>query len=222
VNLLFTGIIEELGLVKNISLKPQSAVLTIEAHKVLEGTKIGDSIAVCGVCLTVVSLTPNSFTVDVMAETLNKTILKDLKVNSPVNLERALRLSSRLGGHLVTGHVDGIGTIRNIVPRGIANIFEIAVPPELLTLILPKGSVAVDGISLTVVDVGSDHFSVSIIPHTFRETTLGVKKKGDRVNIETDIIGKYVAKLMRVNEAKEQKPAGSTLTLEFLAKHGFV
>jgi len=212
---MFTGIIEELGIVKNLQLRPTSAVMTIEAQKVMENTRIGDSIAVNGVCLTVTELALNHFTVDVMAETLAKTNLAELKRGNSVNLERALQLQSRLGGHLVSGHVDGVGTLQKITQVGIANVYEIIIPAGLLAYILPKGSVAVDGISLTVVEVTTHSFTVSLIPHTFQSTVLGSKRPGDKVNIETDLIGKYIAKLMN-------KDQPGSVTLDFLAEHGYI
>lgn len=215
---MFTGIVEELGNVENIKLLTESAELTIKARKVLEGTIIGDSISVNGVCLTVIRLSSREFTVDVMAETVHKTNLAELKQGSPVNLERALQLQTRLGGHLVSGHVDGVGTITRINSVGIAKVYEINSPPSLLPYILPKGSVAIDGISLTVVKVTEEFFSVSLIPHTFSETTLGKKGNGDRVNLETDLIGKYVALFL----AKPEDNKKSSLTLDFLAQNGFL
>ncbi|MDI6812382.1 MAG: riboflavin synthase [Desulfitobacteriaceae bacterium] len=214
---MFTGIIEELGRVESIQLLPQSAVLTLNAQKVLEGTVIGDSIAVNGVCLTVTGMNQQTFSVDVMAETLSKTSLAELKRGSPANLERALQLKTRLGGHLVSGHVDGTGTIRRITRLDIAHIYEIQADSALLPYILPKGSIALDGISLTVVDVHSHSFSVSLIPHTFQETTLGYKGTGAIVNLETDLIGKYVARFLGREIQKEDK-----LSFDFLQEHGFL
>lgn len=215
---MFTGIIEELGVVTNIKLLPDSAELCIQAEKVLEETKLGDSIAVNGVCLTVIRLGLREFTVDVMAETLAKTSLAQLKPGSKVNLERALQLSSRLGGHLVSGHVDSVGTISRITSQGIAYVYEIGIPPSLSLFVLPKGSIAIDGISLTVVQVSNDSFSVSLIPHTFSHTTLGLKKVGDKVNLETDMIGKYVASFL----GNSKRQAEDKLTIDFLAQHGFI
>lgn len=215
---MFTGIVEELGRIGRISLSPQSALLTVLAEKVLQGSKIGDSIAVNGVCLTVVEQDAHQFTVDVMAETLTRTNLAELQRGSPVNLERALQLQTRLGGHLVSGHIDGTGRITRITPSGIAQVCDISAEPSLLRYILPKGSVAIDGISLTVVDVGESVFSVSLIPHTFKETTLGRKGIGSTVNLETDLIGKYVANFLQ--GTAERKP--SELSLEFLSQHGFL
>ncbi len=216
----FTGIIEELGLVRNVRLLPESGQLTIEGKKILNGTQIGDSIAVNGVCLTVIRQSEHEFTVDVMAETLRKTNLAELKRGSQVNLERAVQLQTRLGGHLVSGHIDGVGSIRSITPYGIAQVYAINTPPALLPYILPKGSIAIDGISLTVVDVESDYFTVSLIPHTFGQTTLGFKGIGAGVNLETDLIGKYVARFLGINQTSDKTK--QDLSLDFLAEHGFI
>lgn len=216
---MFTGIIEELGKVENLKILPNSAQLTLEGRKVLEGTQIGDSIAVNGVCLTVVKMQGNSFTVDIMLETLEKTNLKQLTRGNHVNLERALQLSTRLGGHLVSGHVDGVGKIQQITPIGIAEVFEISAPSSLLKYVLPKGSIAIDGISLTVVDVMEQSFSISLIPHTRQETTLGIKGIGDPVNLETDLIGKYVARFLEKSDEIDPK---KNISMSFLAEHGFL
>jgi len=216
----FTGIVEELGIVRTLRLLPESGQLTLEGRKVLSGTQIGDSIAINGVCLTVIRQSDREFTVDVMAETLTKTNLAELKSGSHVNLERALQLQTRLGGHLVSGHVDGVGNIRRITPWGIAQVYEISAPPPLLAYILPKGSIAIDGISLTVIDVEADYFTVSLIPHTFKQTTLGSKGIGASVNLETDLIGKYVARFMGINTATSKNK--QDLSLGFLAEHGFL
>lgn len=215
---MFTGIIEELGKVENIQLHPLAAILTIQAQKVLEDTHIGDSIAVNGVCLTVVHLNTQTFSVDIMAETLAKTALSELKPGSPVNLERALQLSTRLGGHLVSGHVDGIGTILRITRQEIAHVYEIQTQATLLPYILPKGSITLDGISLTVVAVNSSSFTVSLIPHTFQETILGHKGTGAAVNLETDLIGKYVARFLGHDTHKQE----DKLSYDFLQEHGFL
>ena len=217
---MFTGIVEELGIVRNLSLLPESGQLTLEGRKVLNETQIGDSIAVNGVCLTVIRKSEREFTVDVMAETLQKTNLSELKGGSRVNLERALQLQTRLGGHLVSGHVDGVGYIRQITPWGIAQVYEIGAPPALLSFMLPKGSIAIDGISLTIIDVEVDYFTVSLIPHTFKETTLGLKGIGTSVNLETDLIGKYVARFMGLNTTTDKTK--QNLSLSFLSEHGFI
>lgn len=220
---MFTGIVEELGRVASIHLLPDSARLTVRAEKVLTDIRLGDSIAVNGVCLTAVDFRPGQFTADVMQETLRRTNLADLQTGSPVNLERALRLDSRLGGHLVSGHIDGTGLLRRIRTKGIAREIEFSVAdPALLTAIIPKGSIALDGISLTVIDVGADYFSISLIPHTVQETTLGLKKIGDKVNVETDMIGKYVARLLNGEKAAKGASTSDPLSLQFLAERGFL
>ncbi len=215
---MFTGIVEELGEVQEIKLSGHSALLTIKALKILNDVRLGDSIAVNGVCLTVVRFTAQTFTVDVMAETLSKTALAGLTRGSRVNLERALQLTTRLGGHLVSGHIDGVGEISRSYPYGIARVTEISAPTEVLKLIVPKGSVAIDGISLTVVEVTETYFSVSLIPHTFKETTLGFKQPGDKVNLENDMIGKYVYNFLGAQFNTSEK----TLDMDFLTKHGFI
>lgn len=215
---MFTGIIEEIGYVKRINQQSRSAQIEIKADKVLGDVAVGDSIAVNGVCLTVVAFDSQHFTADVMPETISKTNLRELKPGSPVNLERALQLGGRLGGHIVQGHVDAIGTIVEKQILEIAIIYRIATEPELLQYVVPKGSVAIDGISLTVVDVFQDSFTVSLIPHTAHETVLGEKKPGDRVNLESDIIGRYVKHLMNRNHGEERQ----ALNLSFLAEHGFI
>ena len=218
---MFTGLIEELGIVSKIKLAADSAELSIKAKKVLEETRLGDSIAVNGVCLTVIRLGIREFTVDVMAETLTKTALAQLEPGREVNLERALQLSSRLGGHLVSGHVDDIGTIKRITAAGIAAIYEISISPSLSSFIIPKGSIAIDGISLTVVQAEKDFFSVSLIPHTSAQTTLGLRKVGDQVNLETDIIGKYIASLIS-NSPQKSQTTRNNISVNFLADHGFI
>jgi len=219
----FTGIIEESGTVKKLDLLKDSASLTIGALTVLENTLIGDSIAVNGVCLTVTDLSPGSFSVDIMYETLRKTNLQQLKQHSKVNLERALQLQTRLGGHLVSGHVDGIGKINAINKVGIAKVFEITVADEIISFLLAKGSIAIDGISLTLVAVEKKTFTVSLIPHTSKNTTLGFKGIGDTVNIETDIIGKYVARFLKKDQnSVRENPAQNDITWDFLSKNGFL
>jgi len=212
----FTGIIEELGTVRGIAVGREGARLTVEAPGILAGVRRGDSVAVNGVCLTVTEHTETAFAVDVMAETLAKTNLGRLRRGARVNLERALRLGDRLGGHLVTGHVDGVGTITGRERDGMATVFAVRAPQDVAQYLIPKGSVAVDGISLTVVDVRGDVFTVSIIPHTAAVTTLGFKQPGDTVNLEADVVGKYVAHLLR----REKGEQG--ITLDFLARSGFL
>ena len=217
---MFTGIIEETGEVKSIQKGSRSCVLTIGCTKVLEGTKIGDSIAVNGVCLTVTSLAGNAFTADVMPETLNRSSLSELSAHSVVNLERAMRADGRFGGHIVSGHIDGTGTIKNIRRDDNAVWYTISAPRAVLRYIVEKGSVAIDGISLTVAYVDDAVFRVSIIPHTQEVTSLHEKKEGSIVNLECDIIGKYVEKLLTPYEKKEE-PSKSVITEEFLRSFGF-
>lgn len=193
---MFTGIIEEIGKVKEVKKGEESSVLTIGARTVLEGTAIGDSISVNGVCLTVTRLLADSFEADVMAETLNRSNIGELEPGREINLERAVSLQTRLGGHIVSGHIDGTGTIRAFREDDNAVWVTIAAKPELLRYIIEKGSIAIDGISLTVAAVDDQSFAVSIIPHTAEETTLLKKKVGDTVNLECDMIGKYVEKLL--------------------------
>ncbi len=192
---MFTGIIEEIGTVKKVDKNPRSVALTIEASKVLEDTKLGDSIATDGVCLTVTHLTNQTFTIDIMYETLNRSTMKAVKTGSKVNLERALTLNTRLGGHMVSGHIDGVGTIKSIKKDDIAHILTIQASENVMRYLLEKGSIAIDGISLTVASHDSSTFKVWVIPHTKDETTLLNKKIGDEVNLEADMIGKYVEKL---------------------------
>ena len=193
---MFTGIIEEIGKVKKISLGGASGSLEISAKKILEGTKIGDSIAVNGVCLTVTGMTPSSFTADVMAETVRRSSLGSLVSGSGVNLERAMAANGRFGGHIVSGHIDGTGSISRLQKEENAVWVHVKTRAEILRLIVEKGSVAIDGISLTVASVSESEFAVSVIPHTAEETTLLSKKVGDLVNLENDIVGKYVEKLL--------------------------
>ena len=215
---MFTGIIEEVGKIAAIRKGAHSAVLTVEAHKVLEDIHLGDSIAVSGICLTVTDFRPESFSADVMHETLNRSALGDLKPGSRVNLERAMAADGRFGGHIVAGHVDGVGQILSIRRDDNALWYTLAAPPEILRYVVEKGSITMDGISLTVAEVTDRDFSVSVIPHTAAVTTRSEKKPGDKINLETDIIGKYVEKLMGPRELPEEK---QQLTLDFLALHGF-
>ena len=211
---MFTGIIEEIGHVKRML----SGGIIIKAKKVLEDVNIGDSIAVNGVCLTVTSYTADEFTVDVMPETLRCTNLGSLKPESRVNLERAMAANGRFGGHIVAGHVDGTGKITEIRRDDNAVWYTIQASPQIMKYIVTKGSVTVDGISLTVAKVSETDFSISAIPHTVKITVLGERKEGDIVNLETDIIGKYVEKL--ITPVKEQ-PTKSNITRDFLNKYGF-
>ncbi len=193
---MFTGIVEELGRVRALRRSGRGALLEVAAERVLEGTRVGDSISVDGVCLTVVALGPGWFRAELVEETLNRTTLGGLNPGSPVNLERSLRADSRLGGHMVMGHVDGVGTILRKVPGAGGATLEVAFPSELRGFLAPKGSVAVDGVSLTVTRVRDSSFEVALIPHTLEVTTLGRKGVGAKVNIEVDVVARYVASLL--------------------------
>lgn len=214
---MFTGIIEEVGTVRRVSTGAAYGTIDIQARTVLEGTKLGDSIAVNGVCLTVTSLSSDGFTADVMAETMRRSALGQLKSGSKVDLERAMAADGRFGGHIVSGHIDGVGTIREMKHEGNAVWVTITASAAILRGIVEKGSIAIDGISLTVAAVDDTSFSVSIIPHTGAQTILLDKKPGDPVNLENDIIGKYVQRFME----PAPKAETSNITMEFLAKYGF-
>ena len=215
---MFTGIVEELGSVRRMLPGSRAGEIVIAARTVLEGTRVGDSIAVNGVCLTVTAMGDDEFTADVMPETLRKTGLGQLKVGDPVDLERAMAADGRFGGHIVSGHIDGVGRIREVRPEQNAHVVRIEAPREILALVVEKGSIAIDGISLTVASVDATSFSVSIIPHTASETVLLKKRAGDTVNLENDIVGKYVQKLLS-NAAPA--PSSPGLTLEYLQANGF-
>jgi len=205
---LFTGIVEEVGTVKSIG----SGKLTVSASAVLEGTRLGDSMAVNGACLTVSVKDATSFSVDVMPETLKRTNLGQLHPGSSVNLERALMVGGRVGGHLVQGHVDATGTVASLVSEGKAVIAKFAASLEVLRYVVDKGFIAVDGVSLTVVGYDKSSFSVSLVGYTLKNTVLGSRKVGDQVNLEVDIIAKYVEKL---------REGRGGVTLDFLSEHGF-
>lgn len=212
---MFTGIIEETGKILQIT----PGWLKIQANKVLEGTKTGDSIAVNGVCLTVTNVGSTEFTADVMPETLSRSSLGGLKPGGRVNLERAMAADGRFGGHIVSGHIDGTGSVQEITKDGNAVRYQIAAGRSIMRGIVEKGSVAIDGISLTVTKVQKEWFEVSVIPHTLSETTLIKKQSGDIVNLENDIIGKYVERLLSFGE--EQPKKKTALTKEFLIQAGF-
>lgn len=216
---MFTGIIEETGQVKYIQMTGNSGTLAIKAKKVLEETKVGDSIAVNGVCLTVTSLQPDGFTADVMAETMRRSSLKSVKTGTRVNLERAMAANGRFGGHIVSGHIDGTGIIDSLTREENAVWVKIQTPPDIWRLIVEKGSIAIDGISLTVAKVYDQYFEVSVIPHTGEETTLLSKNKGDLVNLENDVVGKYVEKLLGLKNRKEERKK-SNLTIDMLEQYG--
>lgn len=215
---MFTGIIEEIGIIQSIKKNNKSSVLSIQGKKIFEDIHIGDSISVNGVCLTVTTFSNKTFTADVMNETLSRSSLGSLKNGSYVNLERAMSSSGRFGGHIVSGHIDGTGRIIKIKRDDNAIWYTIIVEDSLIRYIVEKGSVAIDGISLTIANVNESSFSVSIIPHTSQETTLSHRLVGDIVNIENDVIGKYVEKLINFEKNKKDE---SNITMDFLINNGF-
>lgn len=215
---MFTGIIEEVGTVENLVQQGNSGKLSIQARTVLEGTKLGDSIAVNGVCLTVTALTGKGFEADVMAETLRRSSLGSLQKGSRVNLERAMAADGRFGGHIVSGHIDGTGKIVQVKPESNAVWYVLEAPEAILQGIVEKGSIAIDGISLTVAWVTDTQFAVSIIPHTGSHTILSEKEKGHVVNLENDMIGKYVKKFLQLDSQKKE----SAIDMDFLGEYGFL
>lgn len=212
---MFTGIIEEVGVVQALRKGVASAVITIAGQRIFEDLRLGDSVAVNGVCLTVSAFTQAQFDADVMHETLKRTGLGTLQKGSRVNLERAMPANGRFGGHIVSGHIDGLGKITDIRKDDNAFWYTINAPAHIMKYIVEKGSVAIDGISLTVATVTESSFSVSVIPHTAKETIISERQKSDQVNLENDIVGKYIEKLLT------QKEAPKGVSREFLAKHGF-
>ena len=219
---MFTGIIEGFGTLKAISPNGQGKKLVIEADFSLKEVKIGDSIAVNGACLTAVNINQNIFEVDVAPETVSKTSLSMATIGHRLNLERALRFSDRIDGHLVCGHIDGTGVIKSKTVLSNAVVVTVNISNDLSYYMIEKGSVAMDGISLTINSCGGDFFEVSIIPHTAKLTTIGFKKVGDIVNIETDMIGKYVKQFLTKNRGKEENKKKSNIDLNFLVKSGFL
>jgi riboflavin synthase len=217
---MFTGIIEEMGVVKEVGKTLQGSGVTILTKTVLEGLKIGDSVTVNGVCLTVVGRNDMEMKADISPETMTVTTLGSLKAGDPVNLERAVRLGDRLGGHFVTGHVDGIGIIRSRVQDGDALQITIEAPRDVLRHCVSKGSITVDGISLTVNEVTDRGFHVTIIPHTAKVTTLGIKQIGDTVNLETDLIGRYVERLLSGRDGESE--AEIKIDKDYLQKRGLI
>lgn len=213
---MFTGIIEEIGKIKSFSKDSFGAMIEVECKKVLEGTKLGDSIAINGVCQTVTSMTSCSFKARVSEETLKITTFSELKDGSVVNLERALTLNSRLGGHIVTGHIDGKGKFTSLKQLSEFYDLEFEIPETQAKYVVYKGSITIDGISLTVAEIVNNKIKVAIIPHTFKNTNLSNLMIGESVNIETDILGKYVEKLVSVNDNK------SSISMKFLQENGFV
>ena len=226
---MFTGIVEETGRVTSVPAPGRAGRLAIKASRVLEGTRIGDSIAVNGVCLTATELLADGFAADVMPQTLSHSSLGTLRRGSPVNLERAMAANGRFGGHIVSGHIDGVGTIAYVRQDDNAVWYTVKAPASILAYVVEKGSIAIEGISLTVARVDATSFSVSVIPHTAAETTLGSHRPGSTVNLENDVVGKYVQRLLynknRNTETPDaeraNKPASPPLTLEYLAANGF-
>lgn len=217
---MFTGIVEEIGTIKQIKNGLKSSKLIINCNKVLEKTEIGDSICTNGVCLTVTNINKGTFEADVMAETIRKSNLNTLKIGSKVNLERALSLSTRLGGHLVSGHIDGIGYIKDLKKEDSSIWITIKTSADILRYIVYKGSITIDGISLTIAYVDDDVFKVSIIPHTLQQTILSSKNIGDSVNLECDMIGKYVEKLLGITSPDKQQ--ANNINETFLKENGFI
>jgi riboflavin synthase len=223
---MFTGIIEEIGHMRRIHSVGQAMVLTIGARKILEDVHLGDSISVNGVCLTVISFDTESFSVDVMPETYRKTNLRKLQAGTRVNLERAMAANGRFGGHIVQGHVDSTATIISRIPEENAVVYRFE--PEdkhIFRYIIAGGSITIDGISLTVVDVTERDLAVSIIPHTLAQTVLHDKKAGDTINMECDVLGKYMERLLKFGPADASGGSAkkqSTLSASFLADHGFM
>jgi len=219
---MFTGIIEGLGTIRDIRSSARETRLAVEADFAMEGTRIGDSVSVNGACLTVVRLENRRFTADVSPETLARTTFKQARVGERVNLERALRLSDRLDGHLVAGHVDGTGQIAGRRQESNAWIVDVTVAPALLRYMIEKGSVAVDGISLTINQLEADRFQVSVIPHTATLTTIGFKKVGEEVHIETDLIGKYIERFVTGGKAGIREMNKADISMDLLARSGFI
>ncbi|MBN2808849.1 MAG: riboflavin synthase [Deltaproteobacteria bacterium] len=217
---MFTGIIEETGAVISSNLSGGSGILRLEAALIPEDCRPGDSIAVNGVCLTVTSLGRRQISFDVSAETLRRSSLGGLKRGERVNLERALAANGRFGGHLVSGHIDGTGTLIKRQPEGNAIIFTFSAPPNITRYLIEKGSIAIDGISLTIMQLSGQNFSVAVIPHSLKLTTLGEKAVGDIVNLENDLVAKYIEKFLQP-DMRGAADQASTLNLDLLKKHGF-
>lgn len=214
---MFTGIIEEIGTIAEVQPISNGVTVKIKASTVLEDTKIGDSIAVSGPCLTVRDLVKDTFVADISEETCRRTTLRYCRVGTLVNLERSLRLGDRIGGHLVLGHVDEVATISRWKDEGASSRMQVTVSPKVKPYIAYKGSIAVDGVSLTIANVNGNTFEVALIPHTLDVTTLGENRIGDNVNIEVDVMARYIETLMQ-----NQMPPSKTIDLEFLQKHGYV
>lgn len=219
---MFTGIVEELGTVISLKRGSKAAVLTIKANVIFEDLKLGDSVAVNGVCLTATHISGNTFQADVMNETFNRSSLGSLKKGSVVNLERAMAANGRFGGHMVAGHVDDTGELVSVKQDDNAVWFTIKVPENIMKYCIEKGSIALDGISLTIAKLSDDTISVSMIPHTIKNTNFGYKKPGDKINLENDMVGKYIDKLLHFDQQEtNDKHTSSTLTMEMLKTAGF-
>jgi len=220
---MFTGIIEEVGTVKHISVNSSGSRLAISGNIILSDLKPGDSVAVNGVCLTADNIIADTFAADIMPETLSNSSLGKLSPGSRVNLERAMYASGRFGGHIVSGHIDGTGTIFKVTKDGNAVRIRVIAASSLLRYIIKKGSITVDGVSLTVTDVGDSDFGVSVIPHTCAETTLLERRPGDTVNLENDIVAKYIERFLlpKIAEGSSMEKKSGHISLEFLLKHGF-
>ncbi len=218
---MFTGLVEEVGKIKQLQSYGSSLRLEIQCRKIRPGLAIGDSVCSNGVCLTVTDLGEDSFFCDVMHESVRCSSLAQLRPGSSINLEQALPVNGRLGGHIVSGHIDGTAVLQGRHRDEIAQVLELKASPDLLRYIVEKGSVALDGISLTVAAVWEEGFSVSVIPHTLQATSLSEKKVGDRINVETDLVGKYVEKLLAPYRARSQENKPSGLRLEDLLEEGF-
>ncbi len=213
---MFTGLVEEVGQINSITKSGSGAQFSISAHSILQDIKKGDSIAVDGICLTVVDYTSNRFTVDAVGETLNKTTLSTIKIKDHVNLERAMKAESRFGGHFVQGHVDGIGKVSSLQKRYPGYWLDISAAPEIVDLCVKKGSITINGISLTIADLKEQQISIAVIPHTFSETSLKYLSKGSSVNIEADVLGKYVQKFLHPYNNKN-----NDISIEKLNSLGF-
>ncbi len=218
---MFTGIVEEMGVVKALEKSLAGARLILLAQTIMDDLATGASVSVNGACLTVVARSEQEFSVDLSPETLSVTTLGTLTAGMPVNLERAMKLNERIGGHLVAGHVDGVGTVRSRQPDGNAILLTIEAPLELMRYCVPKGSVTIDGISMTVNEVGDRTFRLAVVPHTAKVTTLGLMKEGDQVNLESDLIGKYVERLLQERGHLPPKPT-PTIDRDYLQKRGLI
>ena len=218
---MFTGIVEEIGKIVSVKKGAQSLLLTIGGHKIFDDLKIGDSVAVNGVCLTATSIGSHQFTADVMPESISMTTFTNLKVNQPVNLERAMATNGRFGGHIVAGHVDGTGRIVNMKRTDNAIIFTISAPKSIMDYVIYKGSITIDGISLTIMERTESTFSVSIIPHTLSETVLGYASIGTEVNLETDITGRYIRHFMTLDESTHTSKSQKSME-SLLVENGFM